>query len=188
MMFETSKKICLGIALAASMLTACQEEQIVVPDAVSMTREAVGHYCQMIILDHEGPKAQIHLKGNPFPVFFSQVRDAIAFMRLPEETQEVTAIYLSDMGQAESWSDPGADNWMLLDDAIFVIDSKARGGMGGPETVPFKTRADAEAFIARQGGRIVALNDISDDYVLAPVDVGNVLDSHGLNHGETALR
>jgi nitrous oxide reductase accessory protein NosL len=30
-----------------------------------MTEEAVGHFCQMELLEHPGPKAQAHLDGLP---------------------------------------------------------------------------------------------------------------------------
>ena len=65
------------------VLAACQEAvQIAKPDAVHLTPEAAGHYCQMTVLEHEGPKAQIHLAGNPNPLWFTQVRDAVAFLRV----------------------------------------------------------------------------------------------------------
>ena len=158
-------------ALAALLLTACQEsESKVVPPAIAMTEEALGHYCQMDLSEHDGPKAQIHLVGHDHPVWFSQVRDAIAFTRLPEETADVAAVYVSDMGKAPSWADPGIDNWVDAEKALFVIESRSRGGMGTPEAVPFSEEQAAEKFVADNGGRIVDLAGIPDDYVLGPVD------------------
>ena len=158
--------------LTALLLTACQEsESAITPPAIAMTEEALGHYCQMDLSEHEGPKAQIHLAGHDHPVWFSQVRDAIAFTRLPEETADVTAVYVSDMGKAPSWADPGIDNWIDADKAHFVIESRSRGGMGTPEAVPFGDEQSAKNFVAENGGRIVGLADIPDDYVLGPVDV-----------------
>ena len=77
----------LTIMLLAALLavSACKEEvkQDVTPQ--ELTAQTLGHYCQMNLLEHPGPKAQVHLQGMPAPLFFSQVRDAIAFMRAPEQ-------------------------------------------------------------------------------------------------------
>ncbi len=163
------------IAAAAGFLTACgPEEELARPDWVELTREAAGHYCQMIVLDHPGPKAQIHLAGNPNPVWFSQVRDAIAFTRMPEEPKEIAAIYVSDMGKAPSWQRPGADNWIALEDAFFVVGGKQHGGMGAPETVPFANRDDADTYRRQYGGRVMQLQDVPDDAVFGSVAVGDI--------------
>ena len=165
----------LCVACAALALAACKPEAAAeLPAPTVMTEEAVGYYCQMNLFEHEGPKAQIHVAGMPQPLWFSQVRDAIAYTRLPEETDEVTAFYVSDMGRAESWADPGADNWVAAEQAYFVIESRQTGGMGAPEAVPFGDLAKAEAFAAEKGGRVVALAEIPDDYVLAPVDISSL--------------
>ncbi len=154
------------LALSALLaLVACRED-IAPPSPVAMTPEAVGHFCQMNVLEHPGPKAQIHLKDMPAPLFFSQVSDAIAYQRLPEQDGEITAIYLSDMARAPSWDQPGADNWMAQADAVFVTGSTRKGGMGAPETVPFSDPAAARAFAAEFGGQVVALDEITDDQVL----------------------
>ncbi|MXN63928.1 copper resistance protein CopZ [Stappia sp. GBMRC 2046] len=153
------------------LLAACNEVEVAErPDPVTLTVEAAGHYCQMTVLDHDGPKAQIHLAGNPNPVWFTQVRDAVAFTRMPEEPKDWTAIYVNDMGTAESWSNPGIDNWVEARDAFFVIGSTKRGGMGAKETIPFRMEADALEFATEFGGAVVKLDDIPTDYVLAPMD------------------
>lgn len=161
------------VALCAVSLAGCFEEASVadVPLPVAMTEEAVGHYCQMDVLEHDGPKAQLHVARLDAPLWFTQVRDALAFMRLPEETDEVTAIYVSDMGRAAQWNDPGAENWIDANKAYFVIDSRRTGGMGAPEAIPFGTQDAADQFIDVHGGRVAALGDIPDDYVLGPVSI-----------------
>lgn len=158
---------------AALLLTGCNEETATadIPGPVAMTEEAVGHYCNMNILEHTGPKAQIHIKHLEFPVWFSQVRDAIAFMRLPEETQEPVAIYVHDMGAAKSWDFPGDNAWIDINTAHFVIGSKMIGGMGAPEAIPFAEEETAREFTEKNGGKVVVLADIPDDYVLGPVDL-----------------
>lgn len=167
------------VTMVAAIFAGCQDQQsTVVPQAVTMTEEALGHYCQMNLTEHEGPKAQIHLARHEHPIWFSQVRDAIAFTRLPEETDEVSAIYVSDMGKAESWADPGIGNWVDANTAWFVIGSDMRGGMGAPEAVPFGEEADANAFAKGNGGTIVRLGGIPDEYVLAPVEIAPMSTDH----------
>ncbi len=161
--------VCAAIALLAG----CQEQEAAtVPGPISLTREAAGHYCQMTVLDHPGPKAQVHMAGYVYPLWFSQVRDAFAFDRMPEEIAEVTVIYVNDMGAAAAeWDAPGADNWIPAKAAFYVVGSDRRGGMGAPELVPFAERAAASAFAERHGGTVIGYADIEDPMVLAPIDV-----------------
>lgn len=151
------------------LLAACRNE-VETPQPVAMTAEAVGHYCQMNVLEHPGPKAQVHLKDMPYPLFFSQVRDAIAYQRMPEQDGEITAIYVSDMAKAPSWAEPGTENWVPLDQAVFVIGSDQTGGMGASETVPFSDKAAADAFAAEHGGQVMALTEIPDTEILQAAD------------------
>lgn len=157
--------------IAVVALSACKEEAAVRPPPVAMTAEALGHYCQMNLLEHPGPKAQVHLAGLDAPLFFSQVRDAIAYQRMPEQSHDIVAIYVSDMGAAPSWENPGADNWISADEAVYVVGATLAGGMGTPELVPFADRAAAEDFVIRNGGEIRALASVPDDAVLAPVEI-----------------
>lgn len=159
------------LALALLLLAGCGEEEAALPGPVRLTAEAVGHYCMMTVLDHEGPKAQIHLEGVPEPIFFTQVRDALAYAKGPERSAELRAIYVSDMGAAPSWAEPGPDNWVLAQGASFVVGGDARGGMGAPEIVPFSSAEAAARFAGRHGGKVRAFADIPDGAVLAPVEI-----------------
>ncbi|HMQ40196.1 MAG TPA: nitrous oxide reductase accessory protein NosL [Paracoccus sp. (in: a-proteobacteria)] len=154
---------------ALILLSACRTESEV-PEPVAMTSEAVGYYCQMNVLEHPGPKGQVHLKDMLFPLFFSQARDAIAYQRMPEQEAEITAIYVSDMAKAPSWEEPGTENWVALEDAVFVVGSTRAGGMGASETVPFSDKARAEAFAAEYGGQVMTLAEIPDSAVLEAAD------------------
>jgi len=167
------------LALALLALAACREDSASAPPApVTMTAEAVGHYCQMNLLEHPGPKAQVHLDGMPWPLFFSQVRDAVAYQRMPEQSHLISALYVSDMGaDGAHWDSPGADNWIAAAGAHFVTGAAVEGGMGAPELVPFATREAAQTFAQEHGGTVQALADIPDSAVLAPVtfdeDIGS---------------
>jgi copper chaperone NosL len=157
--------------LFALVLAACQEEAAQTVDPVAMTAETLGHFCQMNLLEHEGPKGQVHLQGLPgAPLFFSQVRDTVAYLRLPEQSDRVLAVYVSDMGApGATWADPGAANWIDAQTAHFVVGADVAGGMGAPELVPFADPAAAQDFMADHGGRILTLEEIPDELVIAPV-------------------
>jgi copper chaperone NosL len=157
--------------LFALMLAACRDEAAQTVDPVAMTAETLGHFCQMHLLEHDGPKGQVHLQGLPgAPLFFSQVRDTVAYLRLPEQSDRVLAVYVSDMGApGATWADPGAANWIDAKTAHFVAGADVAGGMGAPELVPFADLDSAQAFMAKHGGRILGLAEIPDALVIAPV-------------------
>ncbi len=152
------------------LLSACKTETASAPTPVSLTPEATGHYCQMNLWEHPGPKAQVHLKDVSAPLFFSQVRDAVAYQRMPEQSHQITAIFVNDMAAAASWDMPGADNWIPAARAVYVVGSSREGGMGAPELVPFATEDAARGFAARYGGQVRDLDEIADADVLTPVD------------------
>ena len=158
---------------ALMLLSACKEEVVQSTAPQDMTPETLGHYCQMNLLEHPGPKAQVFLEGNAAPLFFSQVRDAIAYMRGPEQVAPILAVYVNDMGMTgATWDRPGEGNWIVADKAFYVLGSTRAGGMGAPEAVPFSSRERAEDFVLAEGGRVLTLADITDDMVLAPVETG----------------
>ena len=160
--------VALGLAAALLALPACNEKKAAdMPKPFALTAEAIGHYCGMNVLEHPGPKGQIILESRIDPVWFSSARDTIAFTRLPEEPKDVLAVYVSDMGKAKSWEDPGAENWVDARKAWYVVGSNARSGMGAEETVPFALRGDAERFAADKGGRVLAYADVPAEAVLA---------------------
>ena len=166
----------LALVLALSLtLSACKEDAAQDLTPVEMTAETLGHFCQMNLLEHPGPKAQIHLEGLPgVPLYFSQVRDALAYQRMPEQSLPMLAIYVNDMGAAgASWESPGTGNWIPAATAFYVLGSAREGGMGAPETVPFASRDAAEAFAKAEGGAVMTLDAIPDASVLAPVEMSS---------------
>src|SRR5690606_19666211 len=162
------------VALAGMGLSACEGDAppAAPPPAAEAPLEATGHYCGMLLSEHAGPKGQIHLASRGEPLWFTSVRDTIAFLRLPEEPRDITAIYVNDMGRAQQWDQPGPGTWIRLEEALLVIESDRVGGMGAPEAVPFSDRAAAEAYVGEHGGRILRLAEIPDDYVLGPAGRG----------------
>jgi copper chaperone NosL len=159
--------LVLGVIFGIVGLAGCNEEVAQAPPPPhELTPAAIGHYCGMNVLEHAGPKGQIILASQTEPIWFSSARDAIAFTMLPEESKDIRAIYVSDMAKAPSWEDPGANNWVNVQQTLFVIGSRVEGGMGAPETVPFSSKAAADKFAAENGGQVVPFDEIPRDYVL----------------------
>ncbi len=168
-------------ALGLLAVAACGDEPAAeAPPPQELTRDAVGNYCGMIIVDHPGPKAQIFLAGRDDPIWFTSVREAMFFTRSPEEPKNIVAFYVNDMGRA-SWEAPEPGTWIDATAAWYVIGSRRRGGMGGPEAVPFSDKAAALAFIERYGGTLKRFGTIPDDYIFA---VGEPMPMGGDDGGE----
>ncbi|MDO5058942.1 MAG: nitrous oxide reductase accessory protein NosL [Neisseria sp.] len=158
----------LPALLAALILAACGSPAATeLPTPQAITDEAVGHYCSMNLSEHTGPKAQIFLNGQPDkPVWFSTVRQMFGYTKLPEEPKGIQVIYVTDMGKVQDWNTPNADNaWTQADQAFYVIESGFTGGMGSEDALPFAQRSDAEAFVARNGGRIVRFDEMPESYI-----------------------
>ncbi len=169
-------RLALALLLPLAIVAGCkdsQTQQANLPVPLELTEEAAGHYCQMVILEHQGPKAQVHLAGFPAPLWFSQVRDGIAYLKSPEQSAEIIVLYVNDMGEAISWTEPGADNWIDANSAYFVVGSDAIGGMGAPEIAPFSDQQKAEQFVVEHGGEVLRLSEISIETVLSPIDFTN---------------
>ena len=190
--FARTGLLCAAVALAA--LAGCKEDTAK-PAPHTLTDAAIGRYCGMMLTEHEGPKGQIFVKGSDEPLWFSSARDAVAFTLLPEEPKDIAAIYVSDMGAAPSWAEPGVDNWTDAKAARFVIGSSLQGGMGGAEAVPFADPAKATAFAQEHGGEVVSFDALPPDYILgsatAPaaaemdmdMDMGAGTDAGAHHHG-----
>ena len=166
------------LAFCLLALVACNEDEAKAPPPpTDLTEQALSYFCQMNVAEHGGPKGQIHLEGHPAPLFFAQVRDLVAYLKSPEREAEITAIYVSDMGVARSWADPGKGNWITAEDAIYVVGAEVAGGMGAPEIVPFADDESAGVFIAQYGGETHKLDTIPDDAALGAVDLNKTLET-----------
>lgn len=157
------------LLVGALALAGCNDkkEAAAPPPPHDLTATAIGHYCGMNVVEHSGPKGQILLASREEPVWFSSARDTLSFTMLPEEPKDIRAIYVSDMGKADSWEKPGIKNWIDARQAVFVIESRMKGGMGADELVPFSDRKAAETFASRNGGRIVSFAEVPKGYVLS---------------------
>ena len=168
----------LVLVLSVFLTAACEDRNAAdAPPPQEPTRAATGYYCNMTVIEHPGPKGHIFLKDQSEPIWFSSVRDTIAFTMLPEEAKDIAAIYVNDMAVAKTWEQPEAGAWVRAHEAWYVIGSGRRGGMGAPEAVPFGSRDAAAAFAGMHGGEIIAFKDIPEDAIL-----GNVMESMESGH------
>jgi copper chaperone NosL len=127
------------------LLAACREEVAQNTDPVPLTAEAVGHFCQMNLLEHEGPKARSIWRVARRALFFSQVRDAVAYLRLPEQSHPMLAVWVSDMGApGATWAGARPRKLDRRPNRHYVVGSARDGGMGAPELVPFADRQAAQ--------------------------------------------
>lgn len=158
------------VLLVALQCGACGDRQpAAIPAPQELSRDAVGYFCGMTVLEHQGPKGQVFLTDREQPLWFTSVRDTFAFTRLPGEPKNIAAIYVTDVGRA-SWDMPEPGTWIDAYTAYYVLGSDRVGGMQTPELVPFADRQDAERFIKRHGGTVVAFEAIPRDSVLEPLE------------------
>ena len=154
------------LLLGPLLITGCDRAAEQKPSAQEIPPDAVAEFCGMGIGEHPGPKAEIFVRGRARPYWFASVRDMFAFTLLPEEPKDITAIYVTDMARARAWDQPGPGIWIDARAAVFVIGSRAHGGMDTNEAVPFAAEAQARAFAAREGGRVVTFAAMPPDYIL----------------------
>lgn len=152
------------------LLLACEENQVAIPPPVELTGDAIGHYCSMVVAEHPGPKAQIFAGNDTEPVWFPSVRDMFAYTMLPEENQDIRAIYVSDTGASADIETIAEGAWIEARDAFYVLGSPVNGGMGQPETVPFADQEKAVAFATRHGGEVVTFDEVTIDHIFAEFD------------------
>ena len=154
------------VSLVTILSSACSDRQpatTVLPQ--ELTRDAVGYFCGMTVLDHKGPKGQIFLTDRPQPLWFTSVRDTIAFTMLPGEPKNIAAIYVTDIGHA-SWDQPEPGTWIEAREAFYVLGSDRVGGMQAAEVVPFATREDAKLFIKQHGGKVFIFDAIPTESII----------------------
>lgn len=158
----------LAAVVLGALLGGCNDRNssAAMPAPVALDASAMGVFCGMNLIEHPGPKGQIITASRIDPYWFSSARDAVAFTLMPDQPRDIRAIYVSDMGRAPSWDQPGATNWVDAKRAFYVIESRKQGGMGAAETVPFSDRAAADHFAAANGGRVVTFEQIPQGYVL----------------------
>lgn len=157
-----------GLAALFLVLAGCssQNESAVKPEPWPITADAVGHYCSMDLIEHDGPKGQVFIRGRSDPLWFSTIRQVLAYTIMPDSPRGLDAIYVTDMAIVKNMRQPEPESWMDARDAYYVTESKLPGGMGGEDPLPFSDLGKAEQFVADYGGKILTFDQIPEDYIL----------------------
>lgn len=152
---RSSAKWASGLLLIG-MLAACSQSAQKL-SALQTNNETVCTLDGMVLNDFPGPKAQI-LYAEGEPDIFCDLMELFEMLAAPEEMRKVTAIFVQDMGKAD-WEQP-RDNWIDAKAAVYVADSKKKGSMG-PTFGSFASLPDAQAFVEKEGGKIVQFEQMT---------------------------
>lgn len=158
----------LSLIIASVFLVACGSEDQVAnrPDPLPITADAVGYFCSMDLIEHDGPKGQIFVRDRSEPLWFSTIRQTLSYVILPDSPKGLDAIYVTDMAVVKNMNQPEPESWMDARDAYFVTESSAAGGMGGEDPLPFSDLEKAKEFAEKYGGNILTFKEIPEDYIL----------------------
>jgi nitrous oxidase accessory protein NosD/nitrous oxide reductase accessory protein NosL len=138
------------------------------------------------------PRAEVYFSEYPFVVGYYGVETAAAELAAPETRAALgdpLAVHVSDFSLAPPELDRNgflrtesgrAAGWVRAADAWFVVDSGARVPSRAV-AVPFGDRADAEAFRAAYGGRVVDWAALGER---ASTDGADALDRRRAHHRE----
>ena len=74
-------KLILLLTLV-SLVSCGKSDNTAMPPAQELTRDAIGYYCMMTVVEHQGPKGQIILRDMQEPLWFTSVRDTLSFTGL----------------------------------------------------------------------------------------------------------
>lgn len=156
-----SSRLLIALLLPALViLAACT------PDAPPATAREIsaGTVCAldgMLLGDYPGPKAQIHYADGNVE-FYCDTVEMFNMVLRPESARRVRAAYTQDMGKAD-WKTPRG-HWIDARQAFYVHGSRVKGSMG-PTLAAFASRADAEAFAQKNGGRALRFDEVKLDMV-----------------------
>lgn len=160
------RQLIMGLmALAAlPMLGACDKEgeKAVSVAPVEISQDTACELDGMLLADYPGPKGQIHFADTPEPAFYCDTMEVLNTLMHPEEVRKITAVYVQDMVKAD-WDHPEG-HWIDARTAIYVEGSSRLGSMG-PTFGSFSNEEDAKAFIAKYGGKLLHMKDITPEMV-----------------------
>lgn len=153
----------LVLLLASScLLAACGNGPQADRGPVAITADSYCSLDGMTLADYPGPKAQIHYAQGEPDLFCDTVEMFSIYLR-PEQQRSIVAIYVHDMARND-WDRP-TDNWIDARSAYYVAGSKRRGSMG-PTFASFAQQSDAAAFAAREGGKVLAFDEVTPEQVI----------------------
>lgn len=158
----TSHSVRLAVLLlCGGMLAACEDTSQTHAGPITVGNDAFCSLDGMTLADYPGPKAQIqYAQGEP-ELFCDTVEMMSVYLQSGQQ-RPVVGMFVHDMARND-WDHP-AGNWIDARSAYYVIGSQRRGSMG-PTLASFAQRADAVAFAGKEGGQVLAFNQITLDQV-----------------------
>lgn len=152
----------LLLAAAAATLTACgsQGETAITPAEIDPASSC--DLDGMLLGDFAGPKAQLHYAGDPRPHWCCDTMEMFKAVLQPEQQRTLRAVFVQDMAKAD-WERP-VGHWFDARSGVYVAGSKRHGSMG-PTLASFRNEADARAFAAREGGRVLRFAEVVPEMV-----------------------
>lgn len=156
-----------GAALAAVgslALAGCSRDGAEVGPAVAADfgAEASCTLDGMLLAEYPGPKGQLLVAGQAQPEWYCDSLELLNLLLQPEQVRRLRGAWVQDMARAD-WERPRG-HWIDARQAHYVLGSRRKGSMGAT-AVPFADAAAAQAFQARQGGRVLAFADIRPEMV-----------------------
>ncbi|AMN47783.1 NosL [Steroidobacter denitrificans] len=150
------------ILAVSSLLAACGNGSQADRGPVTITADSYCSLDGMALADYPGPKAQIHYAQGE-PDLFCDTVEMFSIYLQPERQRPIVAMYVHDMARND-WDHPTGD-WIDARTAYYVAGSRRRGSMG-PTFASFARQSDAAAFAAREGGKVLAFDEITPEQVI----------------------
>ena len=162
------KKITVLFTLLLTLaLTACSDnsEQLkMLQQAVKIESGEECHLCGMLITNFDGPKGEAYRKEQGDHVFkFCSTRDMFSYYLEPENTRNVSQMFVHDMSKMP-WGSDSIDDKHFIDakNAWYVAGSEKTGAMG-KTLASFSLQTDATAFAKEFGGKVLPFTAINQD-------------------------
>lgn len=124
---------------------------------INLTKNHICSSDDMIIINYNGPKAQILWKDGSRS-FYCEVREAFYESLDKFKKKFILAFYVQDFSNLQ-WGSY-IDKWVLADTAYYVIDSSKDGAMG-ISYIPFSDLNCAKLFFNSYGGKLLKFNEIN---------------------------
>lgn len=152
------KMLCGAVLL--TLLGACNHA---VPQAVAQEpgKDTACVLDGMLLMEFPGPKGQIHYAEGK-PDFFCDLMELFSALHTPEQKRAIAGAFVQDMAKTD-WDHPNG-HWIVAKSAYYVAGSKKQGSMG-PTLGSFASIEDAQAFAAKEGGKVLRFEEVTPNMV-----------------------
>jgi len=136
-----------------------QAEQQMLKEAVAIESADECHLCGMLISNFPGPKGESVRKSSEQVNKFCSTRDMFAYYLQPENTRNVTQLFVHDMSKMP-WAELNDGHFIDAKKAWYVTGSSKRGAMG-QTLASFSLEEHALAFSKEFGGEVYRFEEIT---------------------------